>query len=105
MNRALLRKCLLEAQWLFSACAVAVFAFSWVRVWLVSRLDMGQFKTVIETFREELEKFLPFTVDALFTYTGRIAVIYEEAVIVLCMVVWAVARGTDAVSGELGRGT
>lgn len=105
MNRALLRKCLLEAQWLLWACALAMFAFAWVRVWLVSRLAMGQFKVVIDTFRDELEKFLPFSVDALFSYTGRIAVIYEEAVIVLCMVVWAIARGTDAVSGELGRGT
>lgn len=105
MNRALLRKCLLEAQWLLVACALAMFAFAYVRVWLVSRLAMGQFKVVIDTFREELEKFLPFSVDALFSYTGRIAVIYEEAVIVLCMVVWAIARGTDAISGELGRGT
>lgn len=105
MNRALLRKCVLEAQWLLWACALAMFAFAWVRVWLVSRLAMGQFKVVIDTFRDELEKFLPFSVDALFSYTGRIAVIYEEAVIVLCMVVWAISRGTDAVSGELGRGT
>jgi ABC-2 type transport system permease protein len=33
------------------------------------------------------------------------AVIYDEAVIVLCMAIWAVARGSDCVSGELGRGT
>jgi ABC-2 type transport system permease protein len=105
MNRALLRKCLFEAQWLLWACGAAMFTFSWVRVWLVSRLDMGQFRSVIETFREEIEKFLPFSIEALFSYTGRIAVIYEEAIIVLCLVVWAVARGTDAVSGELGRGT
>lgn len=105
MNRALLRKCLLEAQWLFWACALAVFAFCWVRVWLVSRLAMGQFKVVIETFRDELERFLPISIDALFSYTGRIAVVYDEAVVVMCMVVWAVARGTDCVSGELGRGT
>lgn len=105
MNRALLRKCVLEAQWLFYACALAVFAFCWVRVWLVSRLEMSKFRTVVETFREELEKFLPVSIDALFSYTGRIAVVYEEAIVVLCMVIWAISRGTDAVSGELGRGT
>ncbi len=105
MNRALLRKCLLEAQWLFWACAIALFSFCWVRVWLVSRLEMGKFRTVVETFREEIEKFLPIGIDALFSYTGRIAVIFEEAIVVLCIVIWAVARGTDAVSGELGRGT
>ncbi|HTN74792.1 MAG TPA: ABC transporter permease subunit [Pirellulaceae bacterium] len=105
MNRALLRKCLLEAQWLFWACALAVFAFCWMRVWLISRLAMGQFKVVIETFREELDRFLPISVDALFSYTGRVAVTYDEAVVVLCVVIWSVSRGTDCVSGELGRGT
>src|SRR5689334_3887060 len=105
MNRALLRKCILEAQWLFWACAAAVFAFCWVRVWLVSRLEMSKFRTIIETFHEEVERFLPVSIDALFSYTGRIAVIYEEAIVILCMVIWAVSRGTDSVSGELGRGT
>lgn len=105
MNRALLRKCLLEAQWLFWACALAMFSFSWVRVWLISRLEMGKFKVIVEAFRDEVDRFLPISVDALFSYTGRVAVIYEEAVIVLCMVIWAVARGTDCISGELGRGT
>jgi ABC-2 type transport system permease protein len=105
MNRALLRKCVLEAQWLFWACAAAMFAFCWVRVWLVSRLEMGKFKVIVETFRDEVDRFLPIGVDALFSYTGRVAVVYEEAVVILCMVVWAIARGTDSVSGELGRGT
>jgi ABC-2 type transport system permease protein len=32
-------------------------------------------------------------------------VIYEEAIILLCMVIWGIARGSDSISGELGRGT
>jgi ABC-2 type transport system permease protein len=105
MNRALLRKCIGEAQWLLAACATAIFTFCWVRVWLVSRLPMGKFKTIVETFRDEVERFLPVGIDTLFSYTGRIAVVFEEAVVVLCVVIWAVSRGTDAVSGELSRGT
>jgi ABC-2 type transport system permease protein len=105
MNRALLRKCVVEAQWLFAACAAAIFAFCWVRVWLVSRLEMGKFKTIVETFRDEVERFLPVGIETLFSYTGRIAVVFEEAVVVLCVVIWSISRGTDAVSGELGRGT
>src|SRR5690606_12849772 len=58
-----------------------------------------------ETFRDEVERFSPISIDALFSYTGRIAIIYEEAIIILCVVIWGVARGTDSVSGELGRGT
>jgi ABC-2 type transport system permease protein len=45
------------------------------------------------------------SLDTLFTYTGRVAFVFEEAVVVLCVVIWAISRGTDAVSGELGRGT
>jgi ABC-2 type transport system permease protein len=105
MNRALLRKCIGEAQWLFAACATAIFAFCWVRVWLVSRMPMGKFRTIIETLGEEFARFLPVSLDTLFTYTGRVAFVFEEAVVVLCVVIWAISRGTDAVSGELGRGT
>ena len=41
---------------LFLSCGLALFAFAWVRVWVVSLLDMGQFQTILEQFRE-FEKF------------------------------------------------
>jgi ABC-2 type transport system permease protein len=105
MNRALLRKCLVEAQWLFAACGLAIFAFAWVRVWMISRLEMSKFQSIIYTLRDEVERFLPVSIEALFSYTGRVAVVYDEAVAVLCVMIWAISRGSDSVSGELGRGT
>ncbi len=104
ISRVLIRKYMGQSALLFYACGIALFAFAWVRVWVVSLLDMGQFKTILEQFRE-FEKFAPIDFDALFTYPGRVGMTYDEPIVILCVVVWCVARGSDVVSGELGRGT
>jgi ABC-2 type transport system permease protein len=104
MNRTLLKKCIGEARLLWLACAAGLFAFCWVRVWLVGRFEMSRFQAVIEQFRE-FERFSPVPFEHLFTYAGRIALTYDEPIVVLCLSLWAIARGSDSISGELGRGT
>jgi ABC-2 type transport system permease protein len=105
MNRCLLKKSLLEARALFLACGALMFAYSWVRVWLVSRLDTSRFQSIIELLPGEWTRFSPVDIAWLVTYTGRIAVVYDEPIIVVGMAIWAIARGSDCVSGELNRGT
>lgn len=105
MNRSLLKKSLQEARALFLACGAAMFAYSWVRVWLVSRLDTSRFQSIIELLPGEWRKFSPVDMEWLVTYTGRIAVVYDEPIIVVGMAIWAIARGSDCISGELNRGT
>ena len=104
MNRALIRKSVGEARLLLLASALVMFAFCWVRVWIVSLLPTDRFKTILEQFRE-FERFLPVPFEQLFTYPGRIALTYDELIVVMCVAIWAIARGSDAVAGELGRGT
>ncbi|MDA8744910.1 ABC transporter permease [Rubripirellula amarantea] len=104
INRILIRKYIGQSLLLFLSCGVALFAFAWVRVWVVSFLDMGQFQTILEQFRE-FEKFAPIKFDALFTYVGRVGMTYDEPIVILCTVIWCISRGSDVVSGELGRGT
>ena len=41
----------------------------------------------------------------MFTYPGRIALTYDELIVVMCIAIWSIARGSDLVAGELGRGT
>ena len=89
---------------LFGSCGLALFSFAWVRVWVVSLLDLGQFETILEQFRD-FEKFAPVKFDALLTYSGRVGMTFDEPIVILCTVVWCIARGSDAVSGQLGRGT
>ncbi|PHQ34120.1 ABC transporter permease subunit [Rhodopirellula bahusiensis] len=104
VDRMLIRKFIGQSSLLFSALAVALFGFGWVRVWVVKLLDMGQFQTILEQFRD-YEKFAPIEFDALFTYSGRVGMTFDEPIVILCTVVWCIARGSDVVSGELGRGT
>lgn len=104
LDRVLVRKYIGQSMALFLACGIVLFAFAWIRVWVVSLLDMGQFQAIIEQLRE-FERFAPIEFDAMFTYPGRVGMTYDEPVVVFCVVIWCVARGSDVVSGELGRGT
>ena len=104
LNRFLLRKYIGQSSLLFLSCGATLFAFAWIRVWVVSLLDMGQFQAILEQFRE-FEKFAPIDFDSLFTYTGRVGMTFDEPIVILCIVIWCIARGSDVVSGELGRGT
>jgi ABC-2 type transport system permease protein len=105
MNFALWRKTIAEAQWLLLGCASIVFSFCWVFVWLQSFFEMGRFQQLLEVFRPEFERFSPVPFEHMLTYTGRIAVVYDHPLVFLTIAVWAIARGSDAVSGQLGRGT
>jgi ABC-2 type transport system permease protein len=104
MNRMLLRKSLLESRGLLLACMAALFVVGWTRVWLVSQFEMSRFQLILEQLRE-YERFFPVPFEQLFTYAGRIALTFDEPVVLVCMAVWAIARGSDCVSGEVGRGT
>lgn len=104
LDRVIVRKVASQSMLLFVSLATALFAFGWVRVWVVKLLDMSQFQTILDQFRD-FEKFAPIEFDALTTYTGRAGMTFDEPIVILCTVVWCVARGSDVVSGELGRGT
>lgn len=104
IDRVMTRKYAGQSSLLFGSLAIALFAFAWVRVWVVKLLDMGQFQTILEQFRE-FEKFAPVEFDALFTYTGRVGMTFDEPIVILCTVIWSISRGSDVVSGELNRGT
>ena len=104
MNRVLINNYIKQSALLFFSCGLVLFAFAWVRVWVVSLLDMGQFATILDQFRD-FERFAPIGFDSLFTYSGRVGLTYDEPVIIFCIIIWAISRGSDVVSGELGRGT
>ncbi|MCA9175469.1 MAG: ABC transporter permease subunit [Planctomycetales bacterium] len=103
--RFLLRKALGEAIWPWLACAAALLAYAWLRVWLVAQLEMSNFQKIVLSLGDEFAKFSPIPLDQLFTYLGRVARTYGEPIVTMCVTAWAVSRGSDVVSGELGRGT
>jgi ABC-2 type transport system permease protein len=95
----------LEARLLLAALAALMFAFCWVRVFIVSRLQTSQFAAIVEQVWDQFKSFSPVPLDQLLSYTGRIAIGYNEPVVVFGISIFAIARGSDAVSGELNRGT
>ncbi len=104
MFRILLKKYINEAKLLWCACALVLFFFPWVRIWTVSQFELSGFAPLIEQFRA-FEKFSPVPLEQFLTYHGMIGLTFDEPVLILCILVWSIARGSDVVSGELGRGT
>ncbi len=105
MNRAVLKKCLLEVRLLLAACAVLVFAFCFVRVFIVASLELVDFSAIVERLWDKWGKFSAVPLSHLLSYPGRIALAYDEPIVVFTISIFAIARGSDAVSGELNRGT
>lgn len=104
MTRLLLKKYLHESWLLLVACASMAFIFCWARVWILCQFDLQRLEPLLEQLRP-FEKFMPVPLEQLLTYSGGIAMTFHEPVLILCVLVWAIARGSDVVSGELNRGT
>ena len=73
MNAALLKKCLLEVRLLFAACVVLLFAFCFVRVFIVASLELTDFAAIVERLWDKWGKFSPVPLSHLLSYPGRIA--------------------------------
>jgi len=101
----LLKKSMREARLLLGGLGVLLFAFCWVRVFIVSRLQTSQFAAIVEQLWDQFKDLWPVSLEQLLSYTGRIAVGYNEPIVVFGVSIFAIARGSDVVSGELGRGT
>lgn len=105
MSWALIKKNLDESKLLLGCCFIAVIIICAVRLWIVSQIETSNFKQIIEWLPGDLEKLSSVPFAWIVTYPGRISLTYQEPIIVLCLAVWCIARSSDCVSGELGRGT
>lgn len=105
MNAALVKKCLLEVRLLFAATFVLILAFCFVRVFIVASLELTDFAAIIERLWDKWGKFSAVPLTHLLSYPGRIALAFDEPIVVFTVSIFAIARGSDAVSGELNRGT
>lgn len=105
MTRALWLKSVREARLLWLSCATLLYGFCWVRVWITSQVDMSQFRGILKNIPEAWQRISPVPVEQLASYPTRIAMTYEEPLVYLAIALWTVARSSDCVSGEIGRGT
>ena len=106
MNFALWWKSFREGFWLLISCATLLYFFTWMTVWLVSEVESHRLLRLLRAFRNPLlEQILPVPLDVLVTTAGRIAASFDHPLVLVPVCVWAIARGSDSVSGEIGRGT
>jgi len=80
--------------------------FPWLYIWLSSQIPMPAFQDVLlRAIPKDWQRLsgVPFTEVA--THAGRVALAFVDPVVVLAATVWGITRGSDAVSGQLERGT
>jgi ABC-2 type transport system permease protein len=102
--RILLKKYLIESWLLWGSCALIILIFPWIRIWTVSQFELSGFQPLIEQFKA-FEKFSPVPLSQFLTFEGMIGLTFAEPILLLTFLTFAIARGSDVVSGELGRGT
>src|ERR1700761_4420962 len=105
MNRALWKKSFRELQVMLPFFLLFVFGFEILIVWFTSQVDLKYVHDVLQYMPGLWKKLLPVSIDSVSTYRGRVAIGYDHPVVGFGMAFWAIARGSDAVSGPLGRGT
>lgn len=79
--------------------------FSWLFVWLMSLFPVGGIGIILNLLPGFVEAMLGVPLKLLATPVGQLSVLYVDVVTLLVCVGWALGRGSDAVSGEIARGT
>jgi ABC-2 type transport system permease protein len=106
MIRALFAKAIGDAKWLFAALFVLMFFFPWVFLWASGMISLPAFTNFLTSaLPREWEQVWGVPFSQVATPAGRAALVFVHPLIVFSAAIWTVARGSDCVSGEIGRGT
>ncbi|HEV3006702.1 MAG TPA: ABC transporter permease subunit [Pirellulales bacterium] len=105
MNRALWSKAIADARLLLAGLTVLLFAFHWIFIWLTSLFKPEALDTIYKSIPPQFQLLLAVSLDKMMSPTSRVAMAYLDPVVVFATVTWGIARGSDCVSGEIGRGT
>jgi len=105
MNRALWSKAFHDCKWLLAGSSLLLFITFWIRVWITAQFDPRSYRVIFNLIPESLLKMFALEPEVLLATQGRLALAYDEPVVFGVISIWAIARGSDMVSGEVGRGT
>ncbi|MCA9213181.1 MAG: ABC transporter permease subunit [Planctomycetales bacterium] len=105
MNKAFLLKTIRDARLLLIACTATLFAFSWIRIFIVASMEVGRFQKITRNLPDVIKRLSPVPINELVSYPGLVGITFEEPVAYLIMAAWAIARASDVISGEIGRGS
>lgn len=80
--------------------------FPWIYITLSAQIQMSAFQDVLlRAIPQEWQKLSGVPFAEVATHAGRVALAFVDPVVVLAATVWGITRGSDAVSGQLERGT
>jgi ABC-2 type transport system permease protein len=105
MNLALWRKAVSDARGQGAVSSVLLLLFCWLFVWFISLFQAGAWGTLLSFVPDRLQPMLGVPLARLATPTGQVSVLYVHVITQFVCVAWAVGRGSDSISGEIGRGT
>jgi ABC-2 type transport system permease protein len=105
MNRALWSKALSDAWRQLLASVLLLTLFSWLFVWLMSLFPIGGVGIILKWLPGFVQSIVGVPLALLATPVGQVSILYVHVVTLLVCVGWALGRGSDAVSGEIARGT
>ncbi len=105
MNLTLWKKTIYDSRGLLAGCAALLFVAHWLRVWIASYFSERDLNSMLNLMPDFIEQLMPVSISQVASSVGRIAVAYDDPIVLLTVTAWAIARGSDAVSGELNRGT
>ncbi len=105
MNRALWRKAVSDVWVQLLISSLILVAFSWLFLWMMSTIKADLAVALLKAMPGFIQRILGVPIPELVTPTGWISIIFVHIVTLLVCGGWAVGRGSDPISGEIGRGT
>lgn len=105
MKWALWRKTIQDSLILTAAAAALLLLFACLYVYMGGKFESQDLAAILHLVPAEFTKMIPIPLDKMSTPAGRIAALLIDPTLFLTCGLWAVARGSDAISGEINRGT
>jgi len=105
MNRALWKKAVADLWLLLLVSATLLLLFGWAFVWFTSLFQVGAWGALLNAMPNVMQPMFGVPMAQLALPAGQISVVFVHPIPLLICLGWAVGRGSDTVSGEIGRGT
>ena len=105
MNSALWRKAVSAAWMQLVVYGVLLVLFGWLFVWLMGLFKLGAWASFLNMLPDFSQRIMGIPIGSLATPTGQISILYVHVITILIFIGWAIGRGSDAISGEIARGT
>jgi len=86
------------------ANCLVLLVFAWLFIWAMSLLKATAMAEIVEILPDFVKRSLGEELYLYTTKAGQVSIVFRHLVTLLVCLGWAVAKGSDTVSGEISRG-